>query len=34
VKRRDCLTHLVAQIACAAYWFNPARVDGGAAPAH
>ena len=23
VKRRDCLTHLLAQIACAAYWFNP-----------
>ena len=23
VKRRDCLTHAVAQIACAAYWFNP-----------
>ena len=23
VKRRDCLTHLVAQIACAFYWFNP-----------
>ena len=23
VKRRDCLTHLVAQIACALYWFNP-----------
>jgi beta-lactamase regulating signal transducer with metallopeptidase domain len=23
VKRRDCLTHLVAQIVCAAYWFNP-----------
>src|SRR5258708_1119216 len=23
VKRRDCLTHIVAQIACAAYWFNP-----------
>ena len=23
VKRRDCLTHLVAQTACAAYWFNP-----------
>ena len=23
VKRRDCLTHLVAQVACAAYWFNP-----------
>jgi len=23
VKRRDCLTHLFAQIACAAYWFNP-----------
>ena len=23
VKRRDCLTHLVAQFACAAYWFNP-----------
>src|SRR4029079_19655120 len=22
VKRRDCLTHLVAQIACAAYLFN------------
>ncbi|HYT73425.1 MAG TPA: M56 family metallopeptidase, partial [Vicinamibacterales bacterium] len=23
VKRRDCLTHLLAQVACAAYWFNP-----------
>ena len=23
VKRRDCLTHAIAQIACAAYWFNP-----------
>ena len=23
VKRRDCLTHLVAQVACALYWFNP-----------
>ena len=23
VKRRDCLTHLVAQVACAFYWFNP-----------
>jgi beta-lactamase regulating signal transducer with metallopeptidase domain len=23
VKRRDCLTHLVAQMACAVYWFNP-----------
>jgi hypothetical protein len=23
VKRRDCLTHLVAQVVCAAYWFNP-----------
>jgi HEAT repeat protein/beta-lactamase regulating signal transducer with metallopeptidase domain len=23
VKRRDCLTHLVAQAACAFYWFNP-----------
>src|SRR5207244_5665202 len=23
VKRRDCLTHLVAQMVCAAYWFNP-----------
>jgi HEAT repeat protein/beta-lactamase regulating signal transducer with metallopeptidase domain len=23
VKRRDCLTHMVAQIACALYWFNP-----------
>jgi HEAT repeat protein/beta-lactamase regulating signal transducer with metallopeptidase domain len=23
VKRRDCLTHALAQIACAAYWFNP-----------
>ena len=23
VKRRDCLTHLVAQAACALYWFNP-----------
>jgi beta-lactamase regulating signal transducer with metallopeptidase domain len=23
VKRRDCLMHLVAQIVCAAYWFNP-----------
>ena len=23
VKRRDCLTHALAQLACAAYWFNP-----------
>ena len=23
VKRRDCLTHLLAQVSCAAYWFNP-----------
>ena len=23
VKRRDCLTHLLAQVACALYWFNP-----------
>jgi beta-lactamase regulating signal transducer with metallopeptidase domain len=23
VQRRDCLTQLVAQIACAVYWFNP-----------
>ncbi len=23
VKRRDCLTHMLAQIACALYWFNP-----------
>ena len=23
VKRRDCLTHLLAQAACAFYWFNP-----------
>lgn len=23
IKRRDCLTHVVAQIACAFYWFNP-----------
>jgi len=23
VKRRDCLTHLVAQIVCAVHWFNP-----------
>jgi HEAT repeat protein/beta-lactamase regulating signal transducer with metallopeptidase domain len=23
VKRRDCLTHLIAQVACAFYWFNP-----------
>jgi HEAT repeat protein/beta-lactamase regulating signal transducer with metallopeptidase domain len=23
VKRRDCLTHLVAQLACAVHWFNP-----------
>ncbi|MEN3336794.1 MAG: hypothetical protein V7647_470 [Acidobacteriota bacterium] len=23
VKRRDCLTHMVAQLACAVYWFNP-----------
>ena len=23
VKRRDCLTHLVAQMACALHWFNP-----------
>jgi HEAT repeat protein/beta-lactamase regulating signal transducer with metallopeptidase domain len=23
VKRRDCLTHLLAQVACACHWFNP-----------
>ena len=23
VKRRDCLTHVVVQLACAVYWFNP-----------
>ena len=23
VKRRDCLTHALAQISCALYWFNP-----------
>ena len=23
VRRRDCLTHLLAQIACAMYWFHP-----------
>lgn len=23
VKRRDCLTHVLAQLACAVYWFNP-----------
>jgi HEAT repeat protein/beta-lactamase regulating signal transducer with metallopeptidase domain len=23
VKRHDCLTHVLAQIACAVYWFNP-----------
>ena len=23
VRRRDCLTHTVAQVACAIYWFNP-----------
>ena len=23
VKRRDCLTHLLAQISCAVHWFNP-----------
>jgi HEAT repeat protein/beta-lactamase regulating signal transducer with metallopeptidase domain len=23
VKRRDCLTHAIAQLACAVHWFNP-----------
>ena len=23
VRRRDCLTHLLAQVACAVYWFHP-----------
>jgi beta-lactamase regulating signal transducer with metallopeptidase domain len=23
VKRRDCMTQLISQLACAAYWFNP-----------
>jgi HEAT repeat protein/beta-lactamase regulating signal transducer with metallopeptidase domain len=23
VKRRDCLTHVIAQLTCAAHWFNP-----------
>jgi HEAT repeat protein/beta-lactamase regulating signal transducer with metallopeptidase domain len=23
VKRRDCLTHMLAQMSCAVYWFNP-----------
>lgn len=23
VKRRDCLTHMLAQISCACHWFNP-----------
>jgi HEAT repeat protein/beta-lactamase regulating signal transducer with metallopeptidase domain len=23
VKRRDCLTHVIAQMACALHWFNP-----------
>ena len=23
MKRRDCLTHVIAQLACALYWFNP-----------
>ena len=23
VKRRDCLTHMLAQVACGLYWFNP-----------
>ena len=23
IKRRDCLTQVVAQMVCATYWFNP-----------
>ena len=32
VKRRDCLTHVISQLACAIHWFNP--LAWIAAPAH
>ena len=34
VKRRDCLTHVIAQLACARLLVQPARLDGGPSRPH